>query len=270
MLTLQGIRRSFDTGSGERVAALRDVGLEVAEGEFLLLVGTNGSGKSTLLNVIAGSERMERGSIFLNGMDISGKPVHRRSAYIGRVFQDPSRGTIPDLTVEENLALAARRHERIGLRRILDRKFSRQCHDKLASLGIGLETRLRQRVSTLSGGQRQILTLLMATWRKPLLLLLDEHTAALDPKSADIVLLMTQRIIREENISAIMVTHSMRHASRIGDRLCVMHRGSIVRDIRGTEKRRLSARELLDEFETLRRNDLMDESVAALLREQYV
>lgn len=270
MLTLRRIAKVFETGAGERVTALNSIDLDVEDGEFLVIIGTNGSGKTTLMNAIAGSEAIDSGSIVLDGREISSDAEYRRTAMIGRVFQDPAKGTLPDLTVLENLALAAGKSQPRGFRLAIDKTFRDECHEKVSALGIGLEARMLQRISTLSGGQRQILSLLMATWHRPSLLLLDEHTAALDPKSADVVLKMTQNIISKMQISAIMVTHSMQQAARMGDRLLVMHRGSIVRDISGTEKRRLRAHELIEEFEELRRSDLIDEAVSALLRRQYI
>jgi putative tryptophan/tyrosine transport system ATP-binding protein len=270
MLTLRSVTKVFSTDAGDRITALAGIDLEVPSGEFLVIVGTNGSGKTTLMNVIAGAEHSDAGSIFLNNRDITGLAEHHRASLIGRVFQDPMRGTIPELTVLENLALAAGRIAPRGFRRAVDKHFREECHQKLSALGIGLEKRIHQRVSTMSGGQRQILSLLMATWHRPALLMLDEHTAALDPKSADLVLKMTQGIISREKITVIMVTHSMQQAARLGDRLIVMHRGAIVRDISGTEKRLLRSMELFEAFETLRSSDLIDESVSGLLRRQYI
>jgi len=270
MLSVKQGVKTFKNGAGEYIHALNGIDLDVEDGEFVIIVGTNGSGKSTLMNVIAGSDLLDAGTVHLDGRNITGEAAHVRARKIGRVFQDPAKGTLPDLTVLENLALAAHRRHRISLRPAVDAHFRDECLQRLTALGVGLEHRLNQRMATLSGGQRQILTLLMATWHRPALLLLDEHTAALDPKGADIVMRMTDRIVAEQNISAVMVTHSMKQAARSGDRLIVMHRGNIVRDIRGTEKRRLRARELDEEFETIRRIDLIDESVGTLLREQYV
>jgi putative tryptophan/tyrosine transport system ATP-binding protein len=270
MLTLRNVTKVFSTDAGERITALDNIDLEVPSAQFLVIVGTNGSGKSTLMNVIAGAEQNDAGSIFLDNRDITGHAEYLRAALIGRVFQDPMRGTIPALTVVENLALAASRTAPRGLRSAVGKHFRDECHAKLSALGIGLESRMHQRVSTMSGGQRQVLSLLMATWHRPALLMLDEHTAALDPKSADLVLKMTQGIISREKVTAIMVTHSMQQAARLGDRLIVMHRGTIVRDISGTEKRLLRSTELFEEFETLRSSDLIDESVSVLLRKQYI
>lgn len=270
MLELRALTKVFSTDAGDRIAALDDIHLTVPEGQFLVIVGTNGSGKTTLMNVIAGAEQCDAGTISLDNRDITGLSGYRRAAMIGRVFQDPMRGTIPELTVVENLALAASKTIHRGFRIAVGKQFREECHGKLSALGIGLETRLQQRVSTMSGGQRQVLSLVMAAWHRPALLLLDEHTAALDPKSADLVLKMTQSIISREKVTAIMVTHSMQQAARLGDRLIVMHRGSIVRDISGTEKRLLRSPELLEEFEALRSSDLIDESVSGLLRRQYI
>ncbi|MDX9759308.1 MAG: ATP-binding cassette domain-containing protein [Bacteroidota bacterium] len=270
MLAIRHVEKSYPVSGGENVAALRNVDLHCERGSFVVIVGANGSGKSTLLNVLAGSEFVDQGSITLGAVDITRVPEHRRAAMIGRVFQDPFQGTIAEMSVRDNLALAACRGEGFSLRWALPRGLREEMRERVAVLGIGLEDRLDQPVSSLSGGQRQILTMLMATWHKPRLLLLDEHTAALDPRSADLVMNLTGRIIADRSLTVLMVTHSMHHAVHFGQRLLMMHRGRIVLDIRDGEKRRARPSELVARFEELRRMDRIDESVAALLREQYL
>jgi putative ABC transport system ATP-binding protein len=269
-LTLHSISKSYEDGDGRQVQALQNIDLEIARGTFVILVGSNGSGKTTLLHVIAGSEKPDTGSIFLEGEDVGTLPEHRRAACVGRVFQDPFRGTVAEMTIEENLALAACRGRRFDFGFALSTRLREEIRERLAALGIGLEQRMHQRVATLSGGQRQIVTMLMATWHRPHLLLLDEHTAALDPQSAELVLSLTGRIVAEEGLTVVMVTHSMQHAVHFGERLIMMHRGQITLDISGTEKLRAQPAELENYFEELRRAELLDDSVAALLREQYI
>ena len=270
MLEIRRVQKSYAGGGGERVTALQDFDLQCERGSFVVIVGANGSGKSTLLNVLSGSESVDGGSIALGGVDITRLPEHRRAAIIGRVFQDPFQGTIAEMSVRDNLALAACRGRGFTLRWALSQELREEMRERLAALGIGLEDRIDQPVSSLSGGQRQILTMLMATWHKPRLLLLDEHTAALDPRSADLVMNLTGRIIADRSLTVLMVTHSMHHAVHFGQRLLMMHRGRVVLDIRDGEKRRAQPSELVARFEELRRMDHIDESVAALLREQYL
>ncbi|MFM7121850.1 MAG: ABC transporter ATP-binding protein, partial [Gammaproteobacteria bacterium] len=232
--------------------------------------GTNGSGKSTLLNAVAGSFECESGSVHIAGQDVTRWPEHRRAQLIGRVFQNPFSGTAPHLSIAENLALAARRGLGRGLRPLLSTDVRERMHEAVRSLGMNLEARLDNAIGTLSGGQRQALTLLMATWRRPELLLLDEHTAALDPRSADQVVRITDRVVARDRLTALMVTHSMQQAVTYGDRLVMMHRGEVIQDFRGAEKRRLRPEDLLARFEEVRRADLLDEPAAAMLRRRYV
>ncbi len=269
MLDIHHITKTYESGGGETVVALNDVSLRCERGSFVIIVGSNGSGKSTLLNVVAGSETPDCGMISLGGKELHTLPEHRRAGVIGRVFQNPFQGTIPDMTVMENLALASCRGSGFDLGIAVSRTLRQEIHERVAGLGIGVENRLNQSISSLSGGQRQALTMLMATWRKPKLLLLDEHTAALDPRSADLVLNLTGRIVAERGLTVLMVTHSMEHAVQFGQRLIMMHRGQIVFDIRDGEKKRARPSELVARFEELRRMDSIDESVAALLRAQY-
>ena len=270
MFELKSVTKIFNAGTQEEFRALNGVSLAIAEGSFTVILGGNGSGKSTLLNLVAGAFFPDSGRIFMDGKDITRWPEHRRAAHIGRVFQNPFTGTAPDMTVSENFALAARRGRKLGLGLALSRALREQIRSRVAELGLGLEERLAAQVGTLSGGQRQALTLLMATWQKPRLLLLDEHTAALDPKSSDRLILMTRRIIEREQLTVLMVTHSMQQAIRLGDRLIMLHRGEIASDFQGADKRRLQADELLGMFDELRRDDQLDASAAEMIRELYV
>ncbi|MFZ1728988.1 MAG: ATP-binding cassette domain-containing protein [Bacteroidota bacterium] len=269
MLKLDNISKSFENGGGETVCALNDVSLRCERGSFVVIVGSNGSGKSTLLNLLAGSEMPDSGTMVLAGKDLLTLPEHRRASLIGRVFQSPFQGTISEMTVMENIAIASCRDQGFTLTRAVTRALREEIHERVAALGIGLEDRLLQPMCTLSGGQRQALTMLMATWRRPKLLLLDEHTAALDPRSADLILNLTGHIVAERRLTVLMVTHSMEHAVLYGERLIMMHRGKIVYDIRDGEKRRARPSELISRFEELQRMDRIDESVVSLLRSQY-
>ena len=269
-LQLQNIVKSFDGESGTAVRALDSVSLRVEQGAFVVVVGSNGSGKSTLLQIIAGADAPDSGSVFLDGRDITALREHERAASIGRVFQNPLQGTVGAMSVEENLALAACRGRRFNLLPAMQCRLHEDIRRRLEELGIGLEHRMKQPIASLSGGQRQVVTMLMAVWHQPRLLLLDEHTAALDPQSAELVLRMTGRIVDQGGITVVMVTHSMEQAVSFGDRLLMMHRGRIALDLSGVEKHRAQPEELRRHFEELRRTELLDESIAALLRDQYV
>src|SRR5436309_7975406 len=270
MLQLRELQKTFFGGTLNEVRALRGVSLQIEEGSFVTVIGTNGSGKSTLLNAVAGSFFVDRGAIAIAGRDVTRWPEHRRAAMIGRVFQNPFSGTAPTMTVAENLALAARRGLGRGLGSLLPARMQKELRDRVATLNMQLETRMHNPIGTLSGGQRQALTLLMATWRRPELLLLDEHTAALDPKSADQIVRLTDRIVSQHRLTTLMVTHSMQQAATLGDRLIMMHRGKVIHDIRGVEKKRVRASELLERFEELRRSELLDEAAAEMLERVYV
>jgi len=270
VLSVNGISKTYFSGTQNEVNSLVDVSLEVSLGDFVVIIGSNGSGKSTMLNVVAGTVKPEHGRIFLRGEEITHWPEHRRARYIGRVFQDPSSGTAASLTVEENMALASHRGSRLGLRRALTAKDRDEFKSRLQLLGLGLEDKLNIPIGRLSGGQRQVLTLMMATWNQPALLLLDEHTAALDPKSAELVMRLSQEIISRLSLTTIMVTHSMQQAVGAGNRLLMMHRGEVRLDLDATTKKRLRTHELLQLFDEIRRDDLLDESAAELLRTHYV
>ena len=249
MLTLTGITKTFNPGTLNEKKALQGIDLHLDAGDFAAIVGSNGAGKSTLFNAIAGNFFTDTGRILLDGRDITFEKEHRRSREIGRLFQDPLRGTAPHMTIEENLALAYLRAAKVGsgFSRI-SAKERALFRERLAQLGLGLEDRMKQPVGLLSGGQRQALTLLMATLVTPKLLLLDEHTAALDPKTAAKVLDATEKIVQRDRLTTLMITHNMRDAIRYGNRLLMLHNGRIVLDISGEEKARLTVADLMDMF----------------------
>ena len=250
-LELLHVTKTFNRGTVNEKTALDDLSFTLNERDFVTVIGGNGAGKSTMLNAVAGIWPLDTGKIIINGRDVTALPEHKRATYLGRVFQDPMMGTAADMNIVENLALAARRGKRRGLRWEI-RKAERMFYaEELASLGLGLEDRLTSKVGLLSGGQRQALTLLMATLQKPELLLLDEHTAALDPKTAATVLALSEKIIREQELSALMVTHNMQNAIDYGNRLIMMHNGRIILDIAGEEKKQLTVETLLKKFEEI-------------------
>jgi putative ABC transport system ATP-binding protein len=248
MLTVNGICKVFNSGTVNEKIALRNVSVQLEEGDFVTLIGGNGAGKSTLLNSVAGVFAVDRGSIKIGETDVTGLPEHKRAAALGRVFQDPMMGTAANMGIEENLALAYRRGQRRGLGWGIARKERELYRELLKKLELGLEDRLTVKVGLLSGGQRQALTLLMATLKKPKVLLLDEHTAALDPKTAEKVLEISDQLITENHLTTLMVTHNMRDAIRHGNRLIMMHEGQIILDIKGEEKQRLTVENLLERF----------------------
>ncbi len=270
MLSITGIRKTFNPGTVNEVRALQGVDLEVEESSFVVVLGMNGSGKSTLLNAVAGTFLVDSGSLHLAGHDITKWPEHKRAALIGRVFQNPFSGTAPNMSIAENFAMAARRGRSRGLGWALNQNLITSLRDRVATLRMGLEDRLDNAIGSLSGGQRQALTLLMASWLKPSLLLLDEHTAALDPKSADQVIALSDEVIQQDNLTTLMVTHSMQQAVNLGDRIIMMHRGRVLHDFRGAEKQRLRPEDLLDCFEEIRRREQLDESAAGMLDALYV
>ena len=229
MLELKELYKTFNPGTINAKTALNGLSLTLNDGDFVTVIGGNGAGKSTMLNATAGTFFVDSGKVIIDGSDVTNLPEHKRAAFIGRVFQDPMMGTAPSMWIEENLALAARR-------------------ELLGGLGLGLESRLTTKVSTLSGGQRQALTLLMATLKRPKLLLLDEHTAALDPKTAAKVMELTDRIVREGQLTTLMITHNMRDAIQYGNRLIMLHDGHVILDIAGEEKEKLTVPDLLEQF----------------------
>lgn len=245
MLELKNISKTFNPGTVNEKCALHELSLSVPDGDFITIVGANGAGKSTLFGAISGSFLTDSGEILLDGQDVTLLPEYRRSKIIGRLFQDPMRGSAPGMTIEENLALAAGRSGWLGHISRRDRECFRA---QLRELDMGLEDRLRQPVGLLSGGQRQALTLLMATIARPKLLLLDEHTAALDPKTAAKVMELTDRIVREGQLTTLMITHNMRDAIQYGNRLIMLHDGHVILDIAGEEKKKLTVPDLLEQF----------------------
>ncbi len=270
MLQISRLSKTFNPGTVNEVRALTDVSLELRQGSFLIIIGTNGSGKSTLLNAVAGSFFPDSGSITLAGEQITKWPEHRRAKYIGRVFQNPFSGTAPTMSIAENLTLASRRGRRRGIGWAVNRRAANELRDRIRSLNMGLEDRLDNAIGSLSGGQRQALTLLMASWLKPELLLLDEHTAALDPKSAEQVIRLTHDIIERDKLSTLMVTHSMHQAVNLGDRIVMMHKGRILHDLQGSERARARPEDLLGRFEEVRRREQLDASLAEILMRNYV
>lgn len=249
MLKLSHVKKTFNRGTVTEKRALTGVDLTLADGDFVTVIGGNGAGKSTLLNMIAGVYPLDSGTVELDGEDISRLSEPKRAKYLGRVFQDPMRGTAADMQIEENLALAKRRGERRTLRWGITRAEREEYAELLKKLDLGLESRMQAKVGLLSGGQRQALTLLMATLTNPRVLLLDEHTAALDPKTAAKVLELTEQIVGERKLTTLMVTHNMNDAIRLGNRLIMMHEGRVIYDVAGDEKRALTVPDLLQKFE---------------------
>lgn len=249
MLTVTNVRKTFNKGTINEKKALCGINLHLNAGDFVTVIGGNGAGKSTMLNMIAGAYPIDCGKIEIDGINLSREPEHKRARYIGRVFQDPMRGTAAGMEIQENLALAFRRGKKRGLSWEIRAEEKISYKDALAKLGLGLEDRMSSKVGLLSGGQRQALTLLMATLQKPKLLLLDEHTAALDPKTAKKVLELTDEMIQEQNLTALMVTHNMKDAIQYGNRLIMMHQGRIIYDVAGEEKKHLKVEDLLKKFE---------------------
>ena len=263
MLDLQHISKTFNPGTVNAKTALRDLSLTLHEGDFVTVIGGNGAGKSTMLNAVAGSFSVDTGRIMIDGTDVTHLPEHKRAAFIGRVFQDPMMGTAPTMQIEENLALAARRGQRRGLKWGVTNAEREEYHEKLKMLGLGLEDRMTAKVGLLSGGQRQALTLLMASRKRPKLLLLDEHTAALDPTTAAKVLELSDTIVEENGLTAMMITPNMTDASRHCNRLIMMNEGRIILDIAGEEKKKLTKRDLLERFAALA--GVQEETDAVLL-----
>ena len=251
MLELVNIHKTFNLGTINEKKALDGVNLQLDEGDFVTVIGGNGAGKSTVLNAIAGVWPIDTGNIIIDGQDVTGLPEHKRAAFLGRVFQDPMNGTTATMEIEENLALAARRGKRRGLSWGITKKEKEEYRELLKMLDLELEDRMTSKVGLLSGGQRQALTLLMATLKKPKLLLLDEHTAALDPKTAAKVLALSDKMIEENNLTAMMVTHNMRDAIVHGNRLIMMNEGKVILDIKGEEKKKLTVEDLLHKFEEI-------------------
>ena len=270
MLKIENIFKTFNPGTVNEVQALRGVDLEIEAGSFVCVLGTNGSGKSTMLNAVAGSFIPDKGNITLDNTDITKWEEHKRAKLIGRVFQNPFSGTAPNMSIMENLSLAMKRGKPRGIGWGLPKSLIEDFKYLVRPLNMGLEDRLENPIGKLSGGQRQALTLLMATALKPKLLLLDEHTAALDPKTAAKVIDLTQQIISRDQLTTLMVTHSMQQAVNLGDRIIMMHQGKVAYDFKGDEKKHLKVQDLLVLFDELRKKDNIDLAVANLLTEIYI
>lgn len=248
MLEIKNVSKTFNAGTINEKKALRDLSLTLADGDFVTVIGGNGAGKSTLLNAICGTWRVDCGEIIIDGKDVTNVPEHKRAKFLGRVFQDPMMGTAADMEIQENLALAKRRGKVRGLGWGISKKERAEYRELLSTLGLGLEDRMTSKVGLLSGGQRQAVTLLMAAMAQPKLLLLDEHTAALDPKTAEKVLEITEGIVTKNNLTTLMITHNMRDAIKHGNRLIMMHEGRVVVDVSGDEKKNLTVEDLLALF----------------------
>ena len=261
MLEIKNVYKTFNPGTVNQKVALNDLNLTLEDGDFVTVIGGNGAGKSTMLNAVAGVWPVDMGKIIIDGKDITRLPEHKRAAYIGRVFQDPMMGTAATMQIDENLALAARRGAGRTLRIGITKKENAEYHELLKTLGLGLEDRLTSKVGLLSGGQRQALTLLMASLKRPKLLLLDEHTAALDPKTAAKVLELSDRIVEENGLTTMMVTHNMKDAIVHGNRLIMMYDGRIVIDVSGEEKKKLTVPDLLALFSKVSGSDEADDKL---------
>lgn len=248
MLKLDNICKTFNKGTINEKKALAGLSLHLEPGDFVTVIGGNGAGKSTMLNAVAGVWPVDSGRIILDGVDVTALPEHKRAGYIGRVFQDPMMGTAPNMQIEENMALAMRRGEKRGLRWAVTNAEREQFREQLSTLGLGLEDRMTAKVGLLSGGQRQALTLLMSSLKKPKLLLLDEHTAALDPGTAEKVLELTRRVVSEEKLTCMMITHNMQSALELGNRTFMMDSGRIILDVGGAERSGLTVNDLLARF----------------------
>lgn len=261
MLKIENISKTFNPKTITEKIALRGVSLHLEPGDFVTVIGGNGAGKSTLMNAIAGTFRVDTGRIVIDGQDITKLPEHKRAKYIGRVFQDPMMGTAANMQIEENMAIASRRGQIPTLRWSSAEEKREYIRDQLRTLNLGLEDRLESKVGLLSGGQRQALTLLMATLVEPKLLLLDEHTAALDPKTAAQVLALTNDIVNKRKLTTLMITHNMRDALACGNRLIMMHEGKILIDVRGEEKKNLKVKDLLEMFEKAAGSELNSDAL---------
>ena len=269
MINISNLHKKFNPGSVNEVYALKGIDLHIKEGEFITVIGTNGSGKSTLLNAISGTFFPDSGTIAVNGIDMSSKAEHTRAGYISRVFQDPFKGTAPEMTVAENIQIAILRGKRHLMKVGLNSKQIQNFISELQKMEMNLDTRLESIIGTLSGGQRQAISLLMAVIQKPKVLLLDEHTAALDPKSAAQVIKLTKKFIEKDNLTTLMITHSMQQALSLGNRLIMMHHGKIIDDINSEEKSRLTENDLLNKFEQIKKKEKLSTSLINEFRDEY-
>jgi putative ABC transport system ATP-binding protein len=252
MLDIKNVHKTFFAGTVNERVALQEINLSLAAGEFVTVIGSNGAGKSTILNITSGKLRPDTGTVSIDGQDVTRLADHQRARYVGRVFQDPMAGTSPEMTIEENLAIAYERGKRRGLRPGVTRKKREFFKEELRSLELGLENRLKAKVGLLSGGQRQALSLLMATFSSPKILLLDEHTAALDPQRAELVSRLTAEVVDRHQLTTLMVTHNMEQALRLGTRLIMMHEGRIILDLNQEQKLKATVPDLLHEFEKIK------------------
>ncbi|WP_284337641.1 ABC transporter ATP-binding protein [Comamonas sp. NoAH] len=261
MLSAKNLELTFNPGTPIETRALRGLSLDIPDGQFVTVIGSNGAGKSTFLNAISGDQSVDKGSIHIAGEDMTRRPVWDRAHRVARVFQDPMAGTCEDLSIEENMALAHCRGSSRGLSRAVKNEHRALYRERLATLGLGLENRLTDRIGLLSGGQRQAVSLLMAALQPSRILLLDEHTAALDPRTADFVLQLTDRIVRESKLTTMMVTHSMRQALDVGERTVMLHQGQVVLDVSGEERANMDVTDLLHMFEKVRGEKLADDAL---------
>ncbi|MGF9710958.1 ABC transporter ATP-binding protein [Paenibacillus naphthalenovorans] len=261
MLKIEGVSKLFNPGTPDEKVALSRINLNLKDGDFVTVIGSNGAGKSTLMNIISGVMTPDLGKVWIDGKQVEALPEHRRTAWIGRVFQDPMAGTAPTMTIEENLAMAYARSKPRGLSIGVNVKKRKMFKEQLSRLGIGLEDRLSAKVGLLSGGERQALSLLMATFTEPRILLLDEHTAALDPSRAELITTLTEQIVSELKLTTLMVTHNMEQAIRLGNRLIMMDKGRIILDVPEQEKQGLTVEGLLHEFERIRGTKFADDRV---------
>lgn len=269
MILISDLNKKFNSGTINEVNALQEINIQIKDSEFVTIIGTNGSGKTTLLNAIAGSFFPDTGKIMIDNVDITTKKEHERAKYISRVFQNPFSGTSPDMTIAENLLLAFQRGQRRFPRISLNSKLMKYFRDEIAQLEMQLEDRLNNTIGTLSGGQRQALTLLMAVIKKPKVLLLDEHTAALDPKTASQVIKLTNRFIEQDNLTTVMITHSMQQALDMGTRTVMLYKGKVIDDIDQKSKKYMSADDLLAKFADLRKKEHLSEEIFEQLKNEY-
>lgn len=261
MLKLKNISLTFNEGTLDEKKALNDINLEMEKGEFVTVIGSNGAGKSTIMNVISGNLIPDVGDVYIDGKQVVHLPEYKRSPYIGRVFQDPNAGTAPSMTIEENLAMAYSRTKKRKLSLGVTKKRKEMFKEHLKTLDIGLEDRLTAKVGLLSGGERQALSLLMTTFTEPNILLLDEHTAALDPSRAELITNLTEKVVRDSELTTLMVTHNMQQALDLGNRLIMMDKGKIIFDVSGEEKQKLTVQDLLNEFQNIRGAQFEDDRV---------
>ncbi|KXG44294.1 ABC transporter ATP-binding protein [Tepidibacillus infernus] len=261
MLRIENVSKTFNIGTVNEKPALRHIDLRLYPGDFVTVIGTNGAGKSTLMNAIAGVHQVDEGNIYIDGQEITRWPESGRAKLIGRVFQDPMAGTSPTMTIEENLAMAYKRGKSRGLRVALNSKLRDFFQSSLSVLELDLENRLEHKVGLLSGGERQALSLLMATFTKPKILLLDEHTAALDPKRAQLITHLTEKIVRQDRLTTLMITHNMDQALKLGNRLIMMHQGEIVLELNELQKAKMTVKDLIRAFEDLKGEQFVDDRV---------